>query len=317
MGLQLIIGCLLVTGLYFVGRYSKTSDTEVWNGQVIRKAMVRVSCRHSYSCNCVQVCSGTGSNRTCTEVCQTCYERVYLRGLPNEYINIDTTDRQGLREPPRWTKAQIGDPVAETFGYTNWVKAVPESLFHNDATLSDKYKDFIPKYPLKVYDYHYVDRVLPVGVKIPDLAQWNRDLAVELEILGPNRQANVNDPSYAYALKNAWLGGKKNDIIIVVGTATWPKIDWVNVFSWSKNDLVNVRLRDDLLKMGTMDRTKFMDVLRNDAYTYYVRRPMAEFEYLKDEIEPPLWVIIAGLILGVGCSIGFTVFFANNDIRSY
>ena len=331
MGIQFVVVCAIVSGIYFGGRYSETSDMEVWNGQIIGKSMVRVSCRHSYQCNCYQSCSGSGSSRSCTRICSTCYDhsydndwRVYTEGVKGKYFNIHRSDRQGLKTPPRWTQVEIGDSIAQTNGYTNWVKGAKDSLFHDETNLAETYKDQIPEYPLNVYDYHRLDRVLDVGVDIPDLKAWNDDLSEELKMIGPNKQANivvvmVNDPSenYAHALKNAWLGGKKNDIVVVVGVTEWPKVAWAHVFSWSKLDMVNVSLRDSILDMKVLDRVKFMEVVRLNVFENYMRRPMKEFEYLKDEIDPPTWVIVTGLILGIGLSAGLTWWFGQVDINLF
>src|SRR4051812_22989724 len=55
--------------------FGQTMDEEVWNGHVTSKEQVRVSCSHSYSCNCRQSCTSSGKGgQSCTTVCDTCYE---------------------------------------------------------------------------------------------------------------------------------------------------------------------------------------------------------------------------------------------------
>jgi hypothetical protein len=215
-----------------------------------------------------------------------------------------------------------GDPVAMTQSYTNYVKAVPESLFHAKMAFINRFKDKIPQYPSQIYDFYKVNRVLPVGVAVPDIASWNHDLSMTLRKLGPSRQANaviifVNeaDSSYVHALEAAWLGGKKNDVIVVVGTTQYPKIDWVRIVSWTDKELFKVQLRDDLAALGTVDREAFMRIINARISTTFVRKNMKDFEYLAEEIEPPLWVIILAGILGLASALGLSYFFYRNDFQ--
>jgi hypothetical protein len=315
------IGLVVISIVYVMGRFSGLSDTEIINGQVTGKQMERVSCQHSYSCHCRS--TGYGKHRH-TE-CSTCYEHF------NDYdwnlltnvgpISIARVDRQGWREPHRWTIAQVGEPVAKEHEYTNYVKGAPDSLFHA-ASLAVTYQDKIPAYPA-IYDYYRADRVIAVGVNIPNPKAWSNDLSGILRDLGPHKQADVivvitNQASaqYGEALKTAWLGGKKNDVTVVIGAPAFPAIAWVQVFSWSKQDIVNVALRNDILAQKNLTREGLMNAIHADVGRYYVRRPMSDFEYLKDEVDAPTWVIIIALLLSTAGSVGLGMFFLNNDITA-
>jgi hypothetical protein len=325
LGFGFLVAIVIGGLLYLAGTGFKTADTEVWNGEVLSKVKEKVSCSHSYSCNCrpTTSCSGSGKDRVCstTTVCDTCYEHAYdvdwtLKTNLGE-IDIDRIDRQGVKEPPRFTIAKAGDPVAKTRYFTNYVKAVPESLFNfdrgGDPTL---FSGKIVQYPLQVYDYHYLDRVFAVGLTVPDLPQWNRGLAEILKTLGPSKQANavviiVNEanPAYAYAVQRAWLGGKKNDVMVFIGSTDYPKIDWVQVLSWSDKEDFKVVLRDSIMDIGTVDREKILGAIKENTSKLFVRKRMRDYEYLKYEIEPPIWALVLGILVGVACSIGITIFF--------
>lgn len=327
MALNVVLVLVLVSAVWVAGRYAETADREVWNGEVTGKDSYRVSCSHSYPCNCRTVTVGTGKSRTTTTQCDTCYEHSYdidwvvHSNVGKIYIN--RVDRQGLHEPPRWTRAYKGEPVATTHMYTNYIKASDNSLFNaSQQNLVKKFEKLIPEYPLEVYDYHYIDRVLAVDVDVPDLDKWNFELAQYLRELGPKKQANVvivivntDNPLYMDALRSAWKGAKKNDIVVTIGVTDYPNISWANAWSWSKNEMVNVTLRDEITNIGTLDRSVVLKTINDTVMKYFERRPMAEFEYLKDEIEPPLWVqILAGIIAVLG-SVGLTVWFHHVDIR--
>lgn len=323
--LNIVIVVALSAGVWKAGIYSKTTDVEIWNGQVLKKAREEVSCSHSYSCNCVEVCSGSGSERTCTDVCQTCYEHPFdvdwMVYSEAGNFTIDRVDRQGTEEPFRWARVQKGQPVALSYTYVNYIKAVPESLFHNESSIQERFSDMIPHYPSTIYDYHYINRVIPVGISVSDLNEWNHELALALRKLGPIREANAvivlvktSDPSYRFALEEAWLGGKKNDIVLILGTPDFPEISWADVMSWTDNHLFKVQLRDALLELGVADRTSVLALLSQHTLSSFVRKPMADFEYLKDEIDPPAWAMVCAIFIAIGGSIGLSIVFQKYDV---
>jgi hypothetical protein len=239
-------------------------------------------------------------------------------------FNISRIDRQGNKEPQRWTAVQKGQPVSLENAYTNWIKAAPESLFNLDRSIKQKFISQLPGYPDFVYDYHYVDRVISVGVNLPDRKDWNGDLAKMLSKAGPQKQVNVvilfvkgTDKQYMRALEEHWLGGKKNDVIVVFSTPNYPSIEWVEVLSWTDNKLFHVQLRDTLQSLAAVDRGIVLSSIDLVIREYYIRKRMGDFEYLKDSIEPPMWVIVLSLLLGVGSSLGMTYYFHKNDVRFF
>lgn len=325
MTLNIVIVLVLFSGCWFIGKGFKMSDVEILNGHVTGKERLRVSCEHSYQCNCYTTCTGSGSNQTCSQTCSTCYEHLYdvdwRVDMDIGATYIARVDRQGTTEPPRWTAVKIGEPASLGHSFTNYVKAASSSLFHADDELVKKYKDIIPHYP-PIYDYYRVNHIISINVPIDGLAKWNYDIAERLKRLGPKKQANVivvfvnnSDPNYAYGLRAAWQGFKKNDIIIVVGVTQYPKIDWVNVMSWSKNDMLNVMLRDEIMSLKEISRSKFLDVVENITLQYFERRSMEEFQYLKDDIEPPLSAMIFATIIALFGSPLLTYYFQRRDVN--
>jgi hypothetical protein len=216
----------------------------------------------------------------------------------------------------------VGDPVARAHSFTNYIKAAPGSLFHAKLLLTKQYADKLPPYPSHIYDYYNINRVLSVGVPVPDLAAWNTSVSHMMRKLGPQRHANViivfvntADSSYVHALEGAWLGGKKNDIVVVIGTTTYPNIDWVRIMSWTDREVFKVQLRDDLEALKTVDRPAVLGIIEKHTMSTFVRRSMKDFEYLQEEIEPPLWVVVLAGIAGLITMLGSTYFFYRNDLH--
>ncbi len=316
MAAQFLLPILLITVVWGVSRYSTMHDTNFLNGEVTDKKQVRVSCSHSYSCNCVTTTTNGHSSTTC----QTCYDhsndwdwRVYTTVGK---FNISRIDRRGSYEPARWTAVQAHQPVALEDSYVNYIRAAPESLF-NMAAARGMYKDKLPEYP-KSYDYHYADRVIPWGISVPELRLWNYSLAMMLRQVGPAKQANVvivmtdQPESFANALKAQWIGGKKNDIVVVIGTQ-YPVIKWVEVFSWAKNDYANVSIRSALLGSRTLNPATTIKLIEDNIVLNYERRPMEDFKYLADEAVPSTWVLLLALILGTGLSFWLGLYFRDED----
>lgn len=298
---------------FFTGKAGKTMDVEIWNGEVTGKAQEQVSCEHSYSCNCKQVtsCTGSGSSRSCSTStsCDTCYEHshdydwVVKSNVGNK--NISRVDRQGVHTPPRWASVQIGEPFSRENIHTNYVKAVPDSIFHaSDKMIATQFASMIPAYPKQIYDYYRINRALTVGVPVPDLQQWSDDISRILKQLGPQKQANVivvfvktADTNYEYALRAAWLGAKKNDIVVIIGTTDYPKIDFVRILSWTDKEIFKVELRDAIQELETIDREKIIYAIFTYTLRDFKRKSMKDFEYLSNEIDPPNWVIVLVFIV--------------------
>ncbi len=321
------IGISLIA--FFTGKAGKTLDVEIWNGEVIGKAQERVSCSHSYSCNCKTTtsCSGSGAHRSCSTStsCDTCYEH------PHDYdwvvksnignVDIDRVDRQGVNTPARWAAVNIGEPFAKTNLHTNYIKGVPDSVFNHAQSLgvSEDLRKLVPAYPKNVQDYYRINRAISMGVQVPDIPQWNADISNILKQLGPQKQANVivlfvntNDPQYEYALRSAWLGGKKNDIVLMIGSTEYPKIEWARVMSWTDKEIFKIELRDSVQELGTIDREKIIKSIFELTLKDFKRKSMKDFEYLDNEIDPPDWVVWLTFILMVSGTIGFW-FYLNNS----
>ena len=330
-GIALLVSLLIGYGLHTAGVNSQTADTEIWNGAITHKYRDRVPCEHSYSCNCRTECSGSGNKRTCSEVCDTCYDHSHDYNWEVETtagdFRIPRVNRRGDKEPPRWTQVIIGEPASRSHRYTNFVQAVEESLYHRSmaefATLPN-----VPDYP-EVYDYHRIQRVLTVGVELPNVAQWNHRLSKHLETLGPNKQANIivivtasPDQSYRYKVEQAWEGGNKNDIVVFIGAPDGKTIAWVDVMTWALNkgnEHLQVYLRNALLKVGTLENNGalIVDTIAQEVDARFVRPQMKDFEYLTSAISPPLWMTLLAALFNIGVTIGLLMFFHKNEFHPF
>lgn len=318
------IACLLcaIVGTVIV-HHVQYGDHEVWSGVVSRKEKQWTSCEHSYSCNCVQVSCGENCE---TQSCSTCYEHsndynwtVYSTA-PDEFF-IDRIDRQGNDEPPRFTAVKMGEPTASVHYYENFIKAAPDTLFKYQG-LVEKYQSTIPEYPQGVYDYYHLNRFVSSGVNVPDVNAWNNDLAAFNGEHGPKNKTNVvilSTPQpieWAKALEQSWIGGKKNDIVVVIGTQPDLKISWVYVIAWSQNSIFQISLRDAIMSIGNLKRVEIIGAVGSNI-GLYKRRPMTDFEYLKSSVRPTPAQYVIGMILTALISIALGLIFWYNDEEEY
>lgn len=306
--------------------HSNTSDTEIWNGVVTSKSKERVSCSHSYSCNCRNVCTGSGNNRSCSQVCDTCYEHINdwdwrVNTSIDESVNIQRIDRRGSDEPPRWTKVRIGEPFSSQRSYTNYIKAAPDTLFRHQG-LQEKYKVSLPDYPDDVHDYYRLNRVVLVGSPpITEAQKWNESLSELNSRIGSQKQVNIilvlskNKPrDWFYALEEKWVGGKKNDVVLVANLDDTGKPMWVEVMAWTTHPLFKIKLRDSFLELTKVEKDATISLLEVNILKYHKRKPMADFEYLKASITPSVTQWIVTLILGLLIASGLSWFFHHNEV---
>ena len=321
MGAHLVIVLVMSASAYGIASWvgDDSSDIKILNGHVLSKKYEKVSCGHSYSCNCRSV--SCGKNCTST-VCDTCYEHSFdidwvIKSSVGDF-NINRVDRQGLKEPNRWSVANKFDPVSRTTSYKNFVKGVPHSIYSNYSDSED-----FPQYPAKTHDYYHVNRTVSHGAKIPDIAEWNKQIESISPRLGSSLNANAviifTDKSrqYAYDIEKNWLNGKFNDVLVVIGTKNYPKTDWVKVLTWSKVGLVRIAIEDALMdkkispKLDPLKTTKLIEGIM--IANYQERDPM-DFDYLEDEIKPPNWLIILFSLIGMIGSVALAYYFGNNDL---
>lgn len=322
-GIGLVISIAIMTLFFMLGKSSQTQDVEVWNGQITAKDRKHDHYLRSYQCNCRSVTSGTGNNRTTTTQCDTCYEdRWTVTWTASSTIGsfrIDHLDRGSKSvwnspDPDFYVSIQPGDPCSRLNSYTNYIKAVPESLFRpTSQELKAKFANQIPAYPANIYNYYQIDRVIPVGVSIPNLKEWNKEISLALRTLGPQLQtnfvvviANTEDADYFYALQDAWVGAKKNDIVVVIGAPNFPaKPSWVRVMALTDKEIFKVQLRDAIMDLETLTVKSVVDTVSEQTRISYQRKRMRDFEYLDSEIDPPTWLIITMIIVLMAAYVGF------------
>lgn len=337
MGIQGVITALVITVLSFAGYHSQTADTMLVNGVVATTDARRETCNQFWSDFSDSFCTNqqtrqvrdgqtcttdSKGNRTCTPRYKTQYRSIYpweiryfvRSDVPSSY-EIRRVDAQGAQVPPRFAEISIGDPVTVEVSYTNYIKGAADTLFNQ------KLEDIPPiAYP-RTYDYYKTRRVIYFGTPVDSqlVSQWNEDLSVlnsEIRRTRANVIINVvgQDQSWAEGLAQAWDAHNINDVIVSIGVDQ-DRILWVDVRSWSKSEMVDIVIRDEILNIGTIDPVRINEVIKSAITDHFVMQEMSAFEYLADDIPAPTWVyVIAGIILLIVTPVT-TIFLSRNDIR--
>ena len=347
---EVIVSCLLtsliVLGLASSSKLEKLQDTEIWNGYVTSKSPVRKSCSSGWNDTKDSFCrmydtrtvvdyielrpvyNSKGMQTGVTPVThyKTQYEydytweqNWYVESTLRQY-EITRSDRQGAKEPNRWTKVKKGDPVSITEKYDNFVKAVPDSLFNNLDINLEQFNGKIPTYPV-VNDYYSIDRVIEVDYSDSTLSDLNYELGKALGRLNPHKQVNANiiitaiqDASFKYAVEYKWVGGKKNDVTIFLGMKPGTQdISWVDVMTFAMNDnngIFTSTLKSEIYELGSIsDTDSLVNLIEAKINKHFDLPEMETYQFLEDEITPSTdALIIAAIINLITCFLLTVVF---------
>lgn len=333
---QAVGTAVVLFALFGLAGMSMTSDTQLINGIVTETDAKRQSCPQGWRdfqdsfCTEYQTrqvyshttCSGTGKDKVCTRHYDTEYryifqweQRYFVKSSIPETFEISRVDRQGAQIPPRFAEVKVGDPVTVSRSYTNYIKGASDSLFNEGEPT-----DVVPiAYP-RVQDYYRANRVIITGYESSNdfYTEWNRSLA---EVNADVRETGANaivvvtgaGEDFATQLARAWHSHNINDVIVVIGMSG-DRVSWVDVRSWSETSLVNLEIKNEILNLGTLDPEQINNIIRDSILENFTLQPMEKFEYLAEDITPPLWaMIIAGLLLFVATP-AITYLFHKNDV---
>ena len=348
VAVQAVLVVILTSVTYSIAVYSAAVDYNILNTYVESKDIHKFSCptntsnpcTNSYTCNCRRVSymctktvNGKSTMSTCYRTeCDTCYrypwEQNFWVRTPLDNFMISRVDAQGATIPPRYESVNKNDAVAIVREYQNWLLASDRSLHTNDA-LQPEHVKHIPPYPISIYDYYNVHRIVLVnGATIPNPKVWNRELSKILTVLGPQAEANVviviskeMQDNFPHSVRRVWKGFKKNDIILFINVSATNTVDWVRVMSWAKTDFFNVSLRDDVVELimdQPIDESKLrgiMNAISINTIHHFERKPMKDYEYLKADLFISTNFIILIALLSVLSSVLISYMFYHNDLN--
>ena len=137
MGINILLISIIVSIIFSLGMISTIEDTEIWNGQITSKQRDHGHYTTSYCCAYTTVSCGKGC--TTTQCSQTCYTDHYtvswiakstIGNFRLKYLDKTSRSVYTTEDPQIYKNCKIGDPASKENTYTNYVQAVPDSLFN-------------------------------------------------------------------------------------------------------------------------------------------------------------------------------------------
>jgi hypothetical protein len=201
----------------------------------------------------------------------------------------------------------------------NWLEPVQEfRSFSNPFKASSTVYRFAPvpagvevnPYPGNG-DFFRSDRLVG-GPNVSQL-EWDRMNAV----LGPTKQVNLilvrfsgKPAEYGKYQEAAWLGGKKNDLVICYGTDSsfTDTATWSYVFGWTEREDVKRNL--ETLALTNRVHDSFVPLVFAEVKANYVRKNWHDFDYIT--IQPPLGTMLLWIFLLVAFNGGLLYWMVTN-----
>lgn len=342
--LVFVVPVIAVIIAKYVSVTTLTTDTEYWNslGQTAiyyeyYETYVHETCYREH-------CTGSGKNRTCTQVpydCSHCdrfhahwelidnigkrYEitQGHYRQLVKRWNNQTFKDmnrsisRHGLcgQDGDAYVTNFPGDfeltePICKQHKYENKVQC-SKSVFNYEPVDSEIVKEFgLYRYPhyeaMGIFNYNPI-----IGVKNPGAAQR---LSFHNAHLGPVKQVHMmvvvfHDKSIEAAdwQEAHWGNGNKNEFILCIGERD-EKVDWARVISWTEVEDLKISVAQKAQDLGKekMDLIPIIDMMAEEVRKNYVRKQFADFSYIK--VEPTTKAIFFTFLITIIVTIGVSLF---------
>ena len=349
---QLSVSLLAIYLFYSIFYYSTSGmqDTEIWNGYVAKAEYHEAwtekktstddegNTRTSYVYHAPEWKLIT-NNDECLRVSSDIYRRY-----------VSHWGKETKRTLWHMNQSSIGDG---NMYFVNWNRdsgsQVPSAVEHECANylkashsirkrvsyIKDEHKPFLMEYPA-VFDGGFgsiaVNRVLNAKASVP--TAWSNKISRGLDkvlcTMGKEKEVNVlvyvmgiGDQGYFHALEEHWIGGKKNDVILVIGASEFPKIDWVTVMAWTDVEEFKILLRDRILALKNLEGKEqeivdtISDQIRKSADAGgFKRRHMKELEYLAADIVLPWWAQVLVICFSVSCAYATSWALEHNEISN-
>lgn len=206
-----------------------------------------------------------------------------IGGDPNDYATSNSTGFV-------W-------PVTKLVDFENRIKATPTTFSY--AKVPESVKVF--PYPENRNPF-VSDRLLGSAtiVNIFAFDQMNARL-------GPRKKVNVilvgfgdKGSQLGQWQEAAWVGGKKNDVVI-----TWGGLNkqptWVRAFGWTEKKICLRNIESIVLEKGITDET--LPLIEAEIVANYVIKDWKKFDYIK--VPAPMWSIITYILVAAVSQSGF------------
>jgi hypothetical protein len=217
--------------------------------------------------------------------------RVYISGL-QRFHHGGTFDGGDQNLYTTANETRYIYPITRTFDFQNKIKAAP-SVFSFAKVPTNVVVFSWPQ----TTDNFKSGRVLGTAQGYISNLEWDQLNAV----LGPQKQVNLiiagfgsDDMQIAHYQQAAWIGGKKNDLVITFGGDP-KKPSWVYTFGWTESELCKRNIDTYLLHNGIT--TNFLPYLKGEVTANYKIKDWKKFDYIRIEPRASYYYWFIGLMI--------------------
>ena len=246
-------------------------------------------------------------------------------------------------------------PVSDERDYVNYLKASDAIRQKSaDAARFEKYLIDYPTVHGGPFGNVEVDRALLIGfddvkidlivgydngkdVMVDFLKYWQSELDGKLDralgTLGDEKGVNIlvyvvpvgRDDRKAFfsALNDHWAGGKRNDVIVVIGAPYFSEIVWVEVMAWTHVEAFKSALMNRVLESNALSRkSDLADVIvyqisRDAKDGGYEGMDMDEYAVLASEVSVAWWAQIIIFLIYAGMCYFVSLALVNNQLQNF
>lgn len=308
------VGVVVSVVFYFAAMMFAATSTEVWNGEVTSKERVYDPYTESYSCGT----DSKGNTLTCTRTVSR------WRWDVNSNVGSWSDHTSSAAGVPRiYANAKVGAPFARTKMFMNYQYVSDQTILVNKH---DEYAGWLPDYP-EIYSGYQIHHALSNVVNVNNLDAM---LSWAHKRWGPAYGVNVivvivkdTDTGFADALRNKWVGGKKNDAVLVLYVDAEETVKKADAFSRStqtkRNEMqadFETILREESVRTGTYDFEKIVNVV-DKALPYFERENIEQYDYLMTDYNAQWWVVTLGVFVVGGISLAVAWRLGRDGIHGY
>ena len=299
-----VAGFVFAIITFYGPMYWQASDYEVLSGSVAKKQRVYDPYTESYECG------RDASNNPI--MCQRLVPRWRWDVISDINETFEEYTSQAVRAPEIYARTMVGDPYASTKRFLNFQNVSAQTVFMNREA-AESYVGWLPSYP-QVFSGFKIVRAFS-STPIVDAQELGHLLALAQKRWGPAHGVNVivvavreetDFNAFYNALLAKWNGGKKNDAILIIRVLKNGKIANTTTITRSADELIDERgynftqrLHMAVFDIGQYDPDKLIETI-DSSLKLFKREDLGRYDFLRDEYEPPFWLIglsLAGIVL--------------------
>lgn len=328
-----VLGFIMAGIFHLIAAFGQTSDLETWSGHII-KATHHPRWVEEYQQMHTRIV-GSGNN-TSTEVYFTTEYRTH-----GEYWDADTNINSNFR-----ISQDFYNTIADGFGNKGQEVGYKPGFHGGDRNIYPTINfNSHEKYPVtKLVSFENKVRATPTTfsyAKVPkhiDVYPYpananplasNRLLGTAQEVdllmfdrlnarIGPWKQANLilvgfgdRDSSAAHWQESAWVGGKKNDVVLCWGGPNG-KPSWTRAFGWTDSKTLLRNLETIALANGVSTETLPL-LEREIERSYKLKDWHGAFAHIK--VPAPSWAVVTYFMVATIAQLAFWYLAHANEYR--